>query len=259
MNHYFEGRYYKHQKGDQTLCLIAGQADGGPFIQVITNTHVWQYDSLAGCQIDTKGIRLDLPQIKGAVRYGPYTPLKGDIMGPFQYLPMQCRHEVVSMGHTLEGGFLVDGRMLDLSGGRGYIEGDRGRSFPNAYLWLHCNDFSQPLSIMASVADIPFVGFHFMGCICAIHYKGREIRLATYRGVHIHHAGRDGLTLAQGRYRLRVDIGAHAALPLKAPRKGQMVDTIHESNCASARFRLWESGALLFDLASCNTSFECTL
>ena len=57
MSHYFEGRYYKHQKGDQTLCLIAGQADGGPFIQVITNTHVWQYDSLAGCQIDTKGIR----------------------------------------------------------------------------------------------------------------------------------------------------------------------------------------------------------
>lgn len=255
----FEGRYYKHQKDGKTICLIVGRADSGEFIQIIDNERVWQHDSLAGCRADTSGIWVDLPEIKGEVRYGPLMPLCSDIMGPFRFLPMQCRHSIVSMGHSLSGGFTVDGQQLDLTGGVGYIEGDRGRSFPKQYLWLHCNDFQEPCSIMASVADIPFLGFRFMGCICAIRYCGKEYRLATYHGVKIRCACKEKLILEQGPYRLEANISGRLLHPLKSPVQGRMIGTIHESNCTLARFRFSENGRMIFDLIGENTSFECNL
>ena len=255
----FAGRYYKHQKDGNTICLIAGRSAGGEFLQVITNENVWQYDSLEGFQASDHSLRVALPEIWGEVRYGPLRSLRSDIMGPFRHLPMQCRHEVVSMGHSLTGGFVVGGRRLDLTGGRGYIEGDRGRSFPKKYLWLHCNDFRRPLSIMASVADIPFCGVHFMGCICAVIHQGREYRLATYQGVKIAAADRRRLVLEQGNRCFVAEIDASRAHPLRAPKAGRMTDTIHESNCSAARFCLYENGRLLFDEESRNCSFECNL
>ena len=41
--------------------------------------------------------------LHGTGRYGPFTPLQSDIMGPFRFLPgMECTHGVFSMGHPLE-------------------------------------------------------------------------------------------------------------------------------------------------------------
>lgn len=256
---YFAGQYYKHQKGDQTICFIVGQAESGPFVQVISNNGVWQYDSLQHCQADNRGLRIDAPEIHGQVRYGSLCPLRSDIMGPFRFLPMQCRHSVISMGHSLSGGFRIEGQWLDLNGGRGYLEGDSGRSFPREYLWLHCNDFDENLSIMAAVADIPFCGIHFTGCICAIVYQGMEYRLATYYGVRIVAASPQRLILQQGKYRLEVEIMAAPTQPLRAPRKGNMVETIHESNCTPACFRFFAGAQKLFEKESANCSFECNL
>lgn len=261
MQDYFSGRYYKHQKDGNTICFILGEAGSGSFLQVISNDKILQYDGLCRCQADLTGFTIDMPEIYGKVNYGPFTPITSDIMGPFRFLPMQCRHEVVSMGHSLSGGFTLEGQWIDLSGGTGYIEGDRGRSFPKKYLWLHCNDFPHPkhCSIMAAVADIPFCGFHFMGCICVVHYQGKEYRLATYRGVRIVKASEQHLILKQGKLCLEVTIDTSTAHPLRAPKGGQMTETIHESNCSHGRFRFWIGADLLFDLSSENCSFECNL
>ena len=32
---------------------------------------------------------------------------------------------------------------IDFTNGVGYIEGDSGTSFPESYVWVHCNDFSE--------------------------------------------------------------------------------------------------------------------
>lgn len=256
---YFAGRYYKHQKDGNTICFIHGRASSGPFLQVITNDKIFQYDGPVSFHANSHGLAVDLPEIRGEVAYGPLSPLRSDIMGPFRFLPMQCRHEVVSMGHLLTGGFTVEGQWIDLNGGMGYLEGDRGRSFPREYLWLHCNDFSEPCSIMASVADIPLGGVHFRGCICAVLFEGKEYRLATYHGVRIEAANRKLLVLKQGLLRLEAVIESARAQPLKAPVSGRMTDTIHESNCAGARFRFWDGKKQLFDLTSRNCSFECNL
>lgn len=259
MRKYFAGRYFKHQKDGQTICFIVGGASGGKFLQVITNDRILQYDDLKHCHADRNGFSVSLPEIHGKVTYGPFTPIRSDIMGPFRALPMQCRHEIISMGHSLTGGFTIDGKRIDLNGGKGYIEGDRGRSFPKEYLWLHCNDFAENCSIMASVADIPFCGIHFMGCICAVLYQGKEYRLATYHGVRILAADDRRLILRQGPLRLEAWIDPRRAHPLKAPKSGRMTQTIHESNCSRARFRFWTGKKRLFDMTSENCSFECNL
>lgn len=259
MAKYFRGRYYKHQKNGSTICFIIGHTADAEFIQILTDNEVLQYNSLSGCKLYRNGLKVDYPEVQGEVHYGKMFPLRSHIMGPFHFLPMQCNHEVVSMRHTLRGGFKVHERFIDLDEGIGYIEGDYGRSFPKEYLWLHCNDFSENLSIMVSVADIPFCGFHFLGCICAITYNEEEYRLATYRGVRIVAANERRIILRQRDYRLSIQIRPSTSYPLRSPKHGKMVDTIHESSCTKARFLFTKGDKVIFQGESERCSFECNI
>ncbi len=263
---YFKGYYFKHQKAGQTVALIPGVSDDGAFIQVITNEGS---DNIKCPSISLKGnitvgnsifsewgIKVNERGLRGHIAYEELTPLKSDIMGPFRFLPMECRHGVVSMYHKLRGGIKVNGRYYDLDGGVGYIEMDSGRSFPKEYLWLHCNDFREKSSIMLSVAAVPFMGFNFNGCICAVIHNGKEYRFSTYNGVSVIAATREKVALSCGRYRLEVNINSRDSSPLYSPIEGRMDGIIHESNNTSARFILYEGNTTVFDLQSDNVSFE---
>lgn len=263
----FRGWYFKHQKDGHTVAFIPGAAQGGAFVQVITDDGARQFDVSSfsakdcicadRCVFSAQGVTIDLPDISGSIAYGPLKPLRSDIMGPFRFLPMECRHGVISMRHELHGALTIDGRTLSFDGGLGYIETDSGRSFPGAYTWLQSNEFDVPCSVMLSIARIPFSGLHFTGCLCAILHGGREYRLATYLGVKILASEPDTILLSQGRHLLHVDIAdARQAHPLRAPVRGKMTGITHECNHAAARFRFWEDGELLFDLRCQNASYE---
>ena len=43
---------------------------------------------------------------------------------------MECYHGIVSMDHTVNGLIEINNEKIDFSEGRGYIEKDWGRSFP---------------------------------------------------------------------------------------------------------------------------------
>lgn len=264
----FEGWYFKHQKGGDVLAFIPGIAESGAFIQMLSSDGSRQFAVpelrtdggviYAGdCRFSRRGCKISLPGVTGEIVYGAFTPLRSDIMGPFKALPMQCRHGVISMAHTLYGSLSVDGRMHSFDGGVGYIEKDSGTSFPRYYQWLQCNCFPEPCALMLSVADIPFCGLSFEGCICAIIYGGREYRLATYKGVRVLAAEREHVCLSQGGLLLEADIettrGGH---PLRSPVKGQMSGTIHESSNAAVRVRLWQRGKKVFDLESAGAMYE---
>ncbi len=267
-NNRFEGWYFKHQHNQESIAFIPGRANGGAFVQVITNERSRYFEvphienkgdeiSAGGCTFGTSGVTIDLPGISGTLRYGPLTPLRYDIMGPFRFFPMDCRHGVISMGHDLYGSLRVEGNEVAFDGGRGYIEKDSGGSFPKSYVWLQCNDFSGDCSVMVSVAHIPLAGLAFTGCICAIVYGGREYRLATYLGVKILQADENKILLSQGAHRLQIDIRNRGGHLLKAPAVGNMTRMVRESNTAAARFRFFEKDRLLFDLSSQNVGFEC--
>ena len=280
---YFEGWYFKHQAPDGALLALipalhvdaAGTRTAS--LQVVTDGGSWwlPYSGealqaaeglfqiwLGGNLFNRKGLWLELEaeglSLRGELRYGPFTPLRSDIMGPFRLAPgMECRHGVVSMGHRLEGTLTLNGKAIDFTGGTGYIETDRGRSFPTRYLWTQCAwKEERNSSLMLSVADVPLGRARFTGCICAALYGGREYRLATYLGARAERWSEGGALITQGKYRLAVELLEGRGQPLRAPALGDMSRTIRESLSAVARYRLWEGDALLFDHTDSRASFE---
>ncbi len=280
---YFEGWYLKHQspKG-QTLALIPAfhiDDKGGrtASLQVISNDEVWwmecqdvqfQYSrqpfrvQVGQSSFSSQGSVLHIEQdglsLHGKLHYGPFTVLRSDIMGPFRFFAgMQCSHGVISMGHSLEGTLELNGENLDFSNGIGYIETDRGRSFPRTYLWTQCIwDGPEGGSLMLAAATVPLPVGGFTGCICSVFFRGQEYRLATYRGAKIEEWSSSGAIIRQGGYRLEAELLNERRQALRAPVEGRMERTIHESLCAEVRYRFWHRGDLLFQHTDRYASFE---
>lgn len=249
------------------LAFIPGRAQSGAFIQMITPWGSRQFPvpdltlegkiiRAGGCLFSPAGCRIDLPGVRGEIAYGAWQPLRSDIMGPFRHLSMECRHGVLSMGHFLRGSMEIDGENVSFDGGKGYVEMDRGDSFPLSYLWVQCNTFPEDGSVMASVASIPFCGGVFRGCICAVIHNGNEYRFATYYGVRILACSPTHLCLKQGNFLLELEIQPARGHLLAAPDKGTMSSSIRECCNAGLRVRLWESSRPVFDLASRTAAYE---
>ena len=203
---YFEGWYLKHQtQSGRALSSDSGPAHRrrGKAYRIFAGHHrecvlvagisgaFWQRNGGSGFNWGrtclTARVRLQIRQqeltLTGSLSYGRFTPLRSDIMGPFRLLEgMECAHGVISMGHSLHGTLVLNGEMLDFSQGTGYIETDRGRSFPSTYLWAQSIWQDSGTSLMLAVAAIPMGIGGFTGCICVLCHDGREYRLATYRG-----------------------------------------------------------------------------
>ncbi len=280
---YFEGWYLKHQtRQGGALALIpalhidaAGKRSAS--LQVITDQQAWWLEypgpafqacarefqiRLGQSSFRKEEVRLDVDQqglrLRGTLRYGAFTPPRSEIMGPFRFLPgMECVHGVLSMGHPVEGELLLNGQRLDFRGGVGYVETDRGRSFPRAYLWTQCLwQQTRCNSLLLSVAEIPLADGHFTCCICALRYEGREYRLATYRGARVERWSGSGAVIRQGRCRLSAELLQARACPLRAPVQGSMSRSIRESLSARVRYRFWLGEELLFEHTDQHASFE---
>ncbi|OUN21446.1 hypothetical protein [Pseudoflavonifractor sp. An85] len=129
----FEGWYFKHQKGDDMVACIPGLAESGAFIQLISQEGTKQFEisnltvhngsiQADRCRFSQQGCQIELPGVSGEILYGSLTPLCSDIMGPFRFFPMECRHGVLSMAHTLQGSVTIDGQLHRFDGGLGYAE-----------------------------------------------------------------------------------------------------------------------------------------
>ena len=280
---YFEGWYFKHQtRQGQTLALIPAfhidnEGRRSASLQVISNVSSWWLEYTAeqlqvsrqpfqlqlglsrfGCQGIDLQIQRDGLSLRGTLRYGPFAALQSDIMGPFRFFSgMQCAHGVVSMRHSLSGALELNGETLDFSDGTGYIETDRGRSFPSKYLWTQCAwDGMEGGSLMLAVATIPLPVGGFTGCICSVFHSGREYRLATYRGARIEAWSPSAAVIRQGKYRLEAELLNERRQALRAPVEGLMERTIHESLCAEVCYRFRHGKGLLFQHTDPNASFE---
>lgn len=283
MKPYYEGWYMKQQQGDDFLAVIPGRATDNAFIQVIT-PHGARYLSyplatyrqderpgegpvmhIGRNRFSSRGMDVDVHEggvhLVGRLRYRALTPLRSDIMGPFAVLPMETKHTVFSMRHQVNGEVVLNGEPHRFCGGTGYMEGDRGHSFPAGYTWVQTADFDGDLdergaSIMVALARIPLGPVRFIGCIAVVCIDGREYRLATYRGVRILHATPSLVELAQGDLRLRIDILGDGWLQLQAPHQGAMHRTIRESPSVPAHIHVERRGRTLLDALSPRTSYE---
>lgn len=262
---YFEGWYFKQENNTETLAVIPAfhvdeNGEKSVSMQVITGQSSWYLyfpismfrassDRLGvkiGENIFTeKGIRLSIHEeginLEGSVRFGNFTPMKKEIMGPFFYFPgMQCTHEVESLYHELKGDLYLNGNKISLDGGRGYLEKDRGRSFPKEYMWTQCGFEDQGGGcIMAAVADVPFLFGSFSGCICIILYRGKQYRFATYLGARVVLNQKSIVVIRQGIWTLRMTALQENPKILLAPSDGKLGRAIQESASCPVRYELF--------------------
>jgi tocopherol cyclase len=215
---FFEGWYYKLVSADEQhrLAIIPGvylaseQEKQHCFVQVfdsndaVVRYHRYPYAAFQAApdafavQVgpnrflkDKISLAIDdeIGKVEGELAFEGLNPWPVNIFSPgamgwFAWVPMmECYHGVVSMDHTIQGKLSLDGREVDFSGGRGYIEKDWGKQFPSAWIWGQSNHFEQPgVSLMVSVAVIPWVGRSFGGFIIGFLHDGVIHRFATYNG-----------------------------------------------------------------------------
>ncbi|MCL2312076.1 MAG: hypothetical protein FWC41_06255 [Firmicutes bacterium] len=123
LNNFFEGWYFKHQNKKETVSIIPGICSDKVFIQIITDENSFNIDfgknsfskinknknkfikidknifSFNNIKISINKLNLE---IFGEINFYNLTPIKSSIMGPFRFLPMQCKHEIISMHHDLK-------------------------------------------------------------------------------------------------------------------------------------------------------------
>lgn len=109
---------------------------------------------------------------------------------------------------------------------------------------------------MLSVADIPIAGIHFTGIIGVILWQGKEFRMATYLGARAVQIQNKMIRVIQGNLELEIRLLETSDCPLKAPAKGDMVRTIHESAACRVFYQFRKEDCTLFAFESDKASFE---
>ncbi|MEA1887343.1 MAG: tocopherol cyclase family protein [Bacteroidota bacterium] len=283
---YFEGWYFKHVSADkkQVYAIIPGislsENDSHSFIQVLNGLtgEAFYYrfpvsgfkasKKILSVEVDrssffSRGLRLDLDdnnkKISGELTYGsfnayPSTLTRPGIMGWYSFVPfMECKHGIVSTGHSLDGKIEVEGKSIDFDKGRAYIEKDWGKSFPESWIWLHCNTFkSTDASFTFSVAKIPWVGSFFIGFISYLRFGTHFYNFSNWSKAVI-----ESLTyidntlkiiLVNKKHKLLVRAVNNMPGNLRAPVMGSMTRIIKETVDASIKLRLADTaGNILFE------------
>ena len=212
---------------------------------------------LADNYFSAKKVQLNLPNLQGELHFKnpyPWPKMLGapGIMGWYSFVPfMECYHGVVSMNHLLAGHLKINQQNVRFTGGKGYIEKDWGRSFPSCWIWMQSNHFDTdyPVSLIASVANIPWIGTHFIGYIVGFLVHQKLYRFATYTGAMMKAQLEDEKVLLTFKDRKnRLVITAHQAKgsDLLSPISGDMKAKVNESIQATIEVELYEKEQLIF-------------
>ena len=256
----FFGKYFKFISNDRfCFAVIKSHANEGDMLQVITPSKASFITDPSSMKIEGNAITFDIDQedisIKGTITLGKLHPLKKKVMGPFTYLPMECRHEIYSMCNTLEGNLLIDGKETSFDNGIGYIEGDSGTNFPKKYVWY--NSVTKDITTTFALASIPFLGFiHFTGILCFVKTKDKEYRFCTYNGAKLKKIDDKEIIISKGKYSFILLIDNKDGHLLKAPVKGDMVRYIKENLNIATSYKLMFKDQVLFEVNDPISSLE---
>ena len=279
---HFEGWYYKLVDKDErrAFAVIPGvfvgknRAENHAFIQVLDGNrrqvHYIRYplevfastDGRFDVQIgpnafSADGLRVDIRSeglsMRGELRFSslvhwPVSFFSPGIMGWYAWVPfMECYHGIISLSHGISGTLCINGIEINFSGGKGYIEKDWGRSFPEAWVWFQSNHFEDAgTSLTASLAVIPWIHQPFLGFIVGLWHRNRLYRFATYTGakttrLHIDESGVQW-TIHQKEWTLDLHAFSSEGGWLQAPRNEGMVNRIPESLDSSVEIALTLEG-----------------
>ena len=166
------------------------------------------------------------------------------------------------MDHELKGHIQINDLVIQFDGGRGYMEKDWGRNFPQNWIWAQSNKFETPgLSISASLATIPWRGITFPGFIVGIQVDDQLYRFTPYRRSKIDFIQFNGQRLiwhlTQGETQLELEVikGTKSGL-LYAPDQDGMLPKVPEYLDASINFQLKQGNNYLAEGISQHAALE---
>jgi tocopherol cyclase len=212
-------------------------------------------------------MNVNLPGIKGELKFENLTPWPASlgapgVMGWYSFVPfMECYHGVVSMNHDLVGTLEINGVEVDFTGGKGYIEKDWGKSFPDAWIWMQSNHFntSNQASLFCSVAKIPWLGSSFIGFIAGFWLDGQLYKFSTYGAAQMKATLGEStvfIGLKNSRYHLRIAAQKAPGASLSSPINGAMTGKVNESLQAIIDVELLEKGKRIFHGTAQNAGLE---
>jgi tocopherol cyclase len=258
-SHYFEGWYFKQSSldGDTVLSIIPGislaKEDRHAFIQLLDGKSGIAYYERFGVEefkpglepfsvkigdnvFSLSGVELDIrgeTSVKGSLRYSDLNLFRGGVgmrgvMGWYGFVPfMETYHGLISMDHVVNGSLIINGDKRVFDSARGYIEKDWGSSFPSSWIWLQANSFKERgVSLMVSVAVIPWLHSSFVGHLAIFLHKGEVFNLSTYSGGKVTRLEKKdtGLQMRVENKRYSIHILAESGrfIDLKSPKMGVM-------------------------------------
>jgi hypothetical protein len=290
---FFEGWYFKiaNKAASRVYAIIPGisidkRGSKHSFIQVLDGNnlkseyHKFEFEnfssakdkfeiSIAGNSFSESALSLNLPGYKGSLEFHGlnrwpdrwYSP---GIMGPYTFVPfMECYHGILSMDHQIKGSLMLNNKDHDFTGGRGYMEKDWGRSFPDAYIWMQSNHFDAAgISVKLSVARIPWLGSSFTGFIAGFLHDGKLYEFTTYNKSRLERVTitvkEISIQISNKNYRLKIRAGRNNATRLASPISGEMSGHISESMQSDLEISLEElhPSRLLYSGHSSHTALE---
>ena len=239
-NHFF-GKYYKFISDDgYTFALIVSRANEGDMLQLVTPSKGYFIDDTKSVIISGNIVHIDIHQddisLKGDLELGELHPIN-NVMGPFSIFPMECKHDIYSMYHTVKGILLLNGKELLFTNALGYIEGDKGVNFPTKYIWY--NSVTKDVTVTLAIATIPLLGFiNFTGLLCFIRHGDKTYRICTYNNGKIIKKSEEEIIIRKGKYKLILSISHIGGHDLKAPIKGDMNRYIKENINVHTSYKL---------------------
>ncbi len=286
---YFEGWYFKLVDADMrnSFALIPGvffsadQLYSHAFIQIVDGMErTYRYERFRAASFTAdrhifslaveknsfgrEGLDLKMTgedaNLKGQISFlnhkrWPDSFINPGSMGFYNYiLKMQCYSQVCSMDFDLKGKLEYNGRIIDFSGGRGYIEKNWGSAFPYSWVWVQCNNFSgKRASLSCSLAHIPLLFTSFRGFLIGL-YVGDifyEFSTINQSRVEVVQTGTDVALQVENKDHLLViecKTESNNFIPLNGPRGGEMIPLVQENLQGNVYVELTEksTGKILF-------------
>jgi len=292
---YFEGWYFKQvsQNAEHVYSFIPGVSLAGEkshsFIQVINGVtgktdyipydlkqFEWEakrfYVKVGNSVFTENYIQLDINteglKVSGRLEYSgltkyPASLFSPGIMGWYSFIPfMECKHGIVSVNHKVSGSISVNDELISFDEGKGYIEKDWGSSFPEAWIWMQANNFSDPgTSFNFSVAKIPWLGKFFVGFISFLYYNNKYYLYSTYNNsviIELNHSEKSlEIKLKNKNSVLKVSATKKTFGELMAPSSGDMSRRIKESVDSEIALELFDlQGKLIYSDSSNRAGLE---
>jgi hypothetical protein len=282
---FFEGWYFKlaNDEEDRLFAFISGVflgKNGYSFIQILNGKtgesrfvkyplsdfkaakdsfEVWIGDSffsLDGIHLDVKDDDLEIvgKLVFSDVKGWPISLISPGIMGWFSWIPfMECYHGVLSFDHEITGILSIGESEINFSKGRGYIEKDWGKSFPEAYIWIQSNHFEdKDVSFTASFALIPWIGYSFPGFIIGLWIEGSLYKFATYTGAKLNYLDVDQdkveIKIVSNKYVLKLKAKRTKGGELKRPTENAMDVRVFEAMTSVIEVKLNKvTGEIIFN------------